>query len=109
MTLPGIPKDHHPGTDYRRPGYPGPSSNPSSAGTTTGARAGGVGTTGGGPGGGYTVGKDFSSRGNATGTPDNEAPNVSPRQPRNHLNSGPGGSAAPGCGLTGAGRPPYCG
>jgi hypothetical protein len=112
MTMPGIPKDHHPGPDYRRPGYPGPGSNPPSVGTTTGARAGGVGTTGG-PGGGYTVGKDFSSRGSATGTPGNsgnEAPTISPRQPRNHLNSGdPGRGAAPGCGLTGAGRPPYCG
>jgi hypothetical protein len=110
MTPSVITKDHHPGPDYRRPGYPGPSGGPSSVGTTTGPHAGGVGTTGGGPGGGFTVGKDFSSQGNATGTPGNDAPNVGPRQPGNHLHSGgPGGGAAPGCGLTGSGRPPYCG
>ena len=110
MRPPGLPRDHRPGADYRRPGYPGPSSGPSSVGTTPGARAGGVGTTGGGPGGGFPVGKDFSSRGSATGTPGNDAPNVNSPQPGNHLHSGgPGGGAAPGCGLTGPGRPPYCG
>jgi hypothetical protein len=112
MTPPVITKDHHPGPDFRRPGHPGPSGGPSSVGTTTGDRTGGVGATGDGPAAeGTTVGKDFSRRGNATGTPGNDAPNVGPSQPsKDHLHSGgPGGGAAPGCGLTGPGRPPYCG
>ena len=110
MTPPVITKDHHPGPDYPRPGYPGPTDGPSSVGTTTGDHTGRVGPTGDGPPEGTTVGKDFSSRGTAPGRPGNDAPNVGPPQPGNHLhNGGPGGDAAPGCGLPGPRRPPYCG
>jgi hypothetical protein len=104
MTPPVITKDHRPGPHYPRPGYPDPSGGPSSMRTTTGDHADGVGPAG------SSVGKDFSSRGSATDTPGNDAPNVGPQQRGNHMHSGgPGGGAAPGCGLSGPGRPPYCG
>jgi len=111
MTPPVITKNHRPGPDLRRPGYPSPNSGPSSVGTTTGDHMDGVGTTENGPAvGGSSVGTDFSSRGNGTGTPGNDAPNVEPPKPRNHLHSGGQGGGAPaGCGLSGPGRPPYCG